>query len=414
MTSVRVRGAIALLVLVLATGCTTDWPVRQFNAGSTSGNSSESTIKSSNVGALAQKWWYRPAAGWGTIRGPLDAGGLVFITEEARINSIYVTHVVALDEQTGKVRWSRYYPRRTWPLAVVNGNLILNLERLYTDAPGQPRYTSMQAVSVTDGTPRWTLASTFDASDFSNVTTGGGRLYARGPQGLMAIAPDTGKLLWASCRATCTGPGDPAFGIAYDSERLYLATLGPQPAGGVLNAATGQPLWSETAPDPTYTWQGPAVAAGRSYLVDTFGSGTSQPDSMAQVAAFPSAGCGRANCPAQWRTLLPDPAQGKPAIAGGRLFVGSAGGLFALDATTGRRLWSSTLAGWAGDPVVAGDVVYVTVADQLLMFPTSGCGTALCRPLRVIQAPSNTPPIVMNGVLVYGDATGVHAYAPNR
>ncbi|MFN8534206.1 MAG: PQQ-binding-like beta-propeller repeat protein [Dehalococcoidia bacterium] len=135
----------------------------------------------------------------------------------------------------------------------------------------------------------------------------------------------------------------------------------------------------------------------------------------------------------RWSQPIGRAPQGAPSLAGGRVFVGSGDGfLHALDALTGKPIWSKPLGGRLATPVVDGTRVYaLTGTDSsygMLYALETGDGREVWR--RSVNANGHQSPVVGNGQVVissnrlygfsvdtgqqiwtYGDDTGV-AYEP--
>jgi outer membrane protein assembly factor BamB len=95
-------------------------------------------------------------------------------------------------------------------------------------------------------------------------------------------------------------------------------------------------------------------------------------------------------------------------VANGVLYVGTVadpvfggGYLFAVDASTGARLWSGTIGstegtgnnGLSASPVVANGVVYAIGQDgQLSTFRATGCGGPTCKPFWTASFRNNFGP----------------------
>jgi len=96
--------------------------------------------------------------------------------------------------------------------------------------------------------------------------------------------------------------------------------------------------------------------------------------------------------------------QSSPAIDGGRIFVGSRdGGLYALDASSGERLWRATHRGsWVGgSPVVKDGVVYVGSSDgQFVQAVDAATGSERWR--YPTGANVNSSPVFARGMVIVG------------
>jgi outer membrane protein assembly factor BamB len=101
----------------------------------------------------------------------------------------------------------------------------------------------------------------------------------------------------------------------------------------------------------------------------------------------------------------------------GRIFaVGVYGGIFALDAGTGKVLWTGHEPTTTADLSSANGVLYVlNTSDQLYAYRESGCGSPTCAPLAVIDDPTPArgvsifPPVIAGGYVLYVNSNGLRA-----
>jgi outer membrane protein assembly factor BamB len=398
---------IVLLFMAVLSGCT-DWPVFGFDSGGTSANSAETTISASSVSRVHQVWQRPPDAGALYRAQPIAAGGLLFTSEDVFRTTNHDGRLLALDEATGAIKWSRTYPRNVFPLGVVDGKLIVDLGRMYTTVAGQPPFSTLAALSASSGAPLWAVTASHDVADFGRVAFGGGRMYVYGGDGLTARDPATGRALW-SCPLLKLCPVDPAYGFVYGNNRLFLSGR-LESAGGVIDAATGRTLAVHHAAQPALFWSTPVVAAGK--VIRTGDLGNNSPDPDAEVAAW-NASC-TGTCEPVWRTMIDDNVVQPPTVTPTRTFVAGARALYVFDTATGRRLWSGNPG--FGDPrdlLVAGDLVYLHGLKQIAVFRASGCGTATCRPVRVLPSlEDGARAIVVNGRIFDSSLLGLRALAP--
>jgi putative pyrroloquinoline-quinone binding quinoprotein/putative pyrroloquinoline-quinone-binding quinoprotein len=133
------------------------------------------------------------------------------------------------------------------------------------------------------------------------------------------------------------------------------------------------------------------------------------------LVAWPAAGCGSDNCSPLWTAQLSNGVHTTPAVAGGLVFVSSAGSvdngigtLYAFRAAgcgqaTCKPVWSAPVPNTDSSPTVANGVLYIVSGDgRLLAFTAAGCGKATCAPLWTgnLKSSGNGAPAVANG-LVY-------------
>jgi hypothetical protein len=176
------------------------------------------------------------------------------------------------------------------------------------------------------------------------------------------------------------------------------------------NGDFGVAAWDVATGDPVFRTAGGgfgfpelAVAGGRVYA----------PRDGA-LAVYDAAGT--TNCdggpPRLCTPLWTVPVGGAPAVAGGRLFLGS--GVFAAagcGAPACEPVWTAQTRGFPSLPAIAGSTLYLPAGDEVGAFPAAGCGAASCPPRWTAPLPQAGPVSVANGV-VYGlsNATEIRAF----
>lgn len=197
---------------------------------------------------------------------------------------------------------------------------------------------------------------------------------------------------------------------------VYVGSGVVSPNGVYAFAAKGcgapvcQPLWygaTEGAVDNS-----PAVANGVVYAA----GGTGFDDG--KLYAFAAGGCGQRVCQPLWTGQLgAGTFASSAAVWNGVVYIGSYwdGRLNAFAAAgcgqpTCQPLWKGDAGTYVfSSPAVANGRVYVGSGDaQLKVFDAAGCGQALCQPLWVgmmvgSQATMESPPTVANGVVYIGE-----------
>jgi hypothetical protein len=144
------------------------------------------------------------------------------------------------------------------------------------------------------------------------------------------------------------------------------------------------------------------------------------------LLALPANGCGAANCDPLWTAKLANGAFTTPAVAGGLVFISSAGSpdnglgtLYAFKATgcgnrpTCRPVWTAPVPNNGSSPTVSGGVLYIVASDgRLLAFTAAGCGRPTCSPLWTANAKSSAEasPAVGNGLVYVTSAERLVAF----
>ncbi len=325
------------------------WPSRLGGTRNSGFNPHETVIGPRGVGALEPVW--STAAGLPYGETPVVAGRRVFL-------SCGDYDLCAFSTATGRRLWRVQGTTAAWP--AVSGGMV------FTSAENHP--LKVVAVRADSGEQVW--SRTFpDAGQMTDwPTVRNGMVYFGASDGyLYALDAATGAIRW---RRNVGGAVTPAF----SREALFavISGYGYAPHLRVYDAETGAEKWE--AKFPVGVSGGPVVGNGYVFLRSEEGD----------VAAFDTGGCNASLCGAKWYAAAAVPRGTSPAVAGGVLyFADYRGGLYALSADDGRRLWSSPPVQSEVDfpPTVANGIVYVANEDQVRAFRATGCGSATCRPL---------------------------------
>ena len=311
--------AAALLAVGAPAAPAADWPAPNGDPAGTRAATS-SRITPDTVGRLTARWRYRirgPGTDFGSLTAtPIVAGGMVYV-------QTWKSDVVALDQRTGRVRWSRP-----------------------TNAPN-------------DGP--------------NGVTVAAGRLFGATDTTAFALDAHTGGQLWAHRLADRDEQFVDIAPVA-DRGRVYFSTVGFPPGGRgavyALDARTGRQVWRfDTIAKP---WPHPQAGGGGAWnpvSVDERGLvyvGTANPAPWGGSKRFPNGGWFRGSTLYTDSLVVLEGSTGKivwydqvlrhdvrdydfhvsPIVAragaGGRRMVfgaGKAGRVIAWDRTTRERVW---------------------------------------------------------------------------
>jgi outer membrane protein assembly factor BamB len=303
---------------------------------------------------------------------PVTVGGTVFI-------AVRTGSLVALDLQTGAQRWTSQVSTSALSTPEVAGDLVI----VGTGQDG------LQAIDAATGTKRWSVAAdgaipgapaqadglvvfgtdrgtvvAVDAATGSKawsrsvddpvigsvaiadgsvvVSTDGGDAH-HGT--LVALDLKTGAQRWRTDVGYYGRAGTPAIagGRVYDSTGLDTSTPGSHHIV-TLDLATGALDWAfaNATDDPVYT---PAVIGDEAYI-------PGEDHTLTRVAT--------ANGSTDWTFAADGVVEVVPAIAGDVVYAASNNGsAFALDRTTGTKLWSRPIRGVPYGPTVAGGLLLV-------------------------------------------------------
>ncbi len=409
---------MAAACLAMAVGCvapTAPTPVQgpwvTYRAGdnNAANNANETHLATTNVGRLRQAWTFLKPGSLGSAASPLVSGSTVVDSTyqpAADSRSAPIGRVVALQLATGKVLWSRSFPRGASVDAIWQGVVVVTLTQTYNDPSGEWPHPELVGFSLATGATLWADKSTDDTLGWGGAFSGGGKLFISGPHGTGALNVTTGT-------AGKVFSWFPQRGAAYAGGRIFTVDGTSLPLIS-YDATSGQAINQYSVTPGDDGWNEP-IADGKRIYVATALSG--QPSGKAEVAAFSENGCAATFCGASWKTFLPETIRSAMTIDQGRIFaVGVYGSIYALDADTGKVLWTGHEPTSTADLSSANGVLYVlNTSDQLYAYGESGCGSQTCAPLAVIDDPTPAhgvsifPPVVADGYVLYANANGLRA-----
>jgi len=390
----RVIGlAIAFALLSAAPAFAVDWTQAGRTAGRTGFNGAESIIGEANVASLLPQWTY--AAG-GVVGTPVAAGGTVYFTTSTG-------QLVALNEATGQTAWTpqslsgtgatRLAVDKRRGIVVVSGNG--DLQAFHTDTGASA--WDVPGAGTTDANP--TEPALFKGKVFSATADGT----------IIAVNVSDGGTLWETPTITgddaVTGPAVAKGHVMFVSESATAARL------QALDIATGAPLWDRTA--PTGIDAGPIIAAGVVYTATLTGDDVVARSILDGTLVFSKNVSGTTGL-----------AFAQGVVYASRSVAGNAvsGGVVALDAATGDRLWAASTGGLSVSTpaAIANGLVYVGVSDEratpvgdgrLLVLSTTQPGTQLKFSPGTDQYWRSAPAVV-NGHVLAGHGNELFALAP--
>ena len=380
-----------------------DWTQFRYDAAHTGFNRAENELSPENVGRLREAWHVdtgstsvTPVELAPVVQGPrvylstvdgrveardattgvrlwstrINASGLLLASPATAGTSVYAVSdegvTIALDSATGSLRWAagrsdihgvRGEPTVTEPAVFVAG-------------------TGFSTFDPGSGATLWNREQSFCGPPCSPAVAGGIEYVPAGPasgEQIFALDAATGAVRWSfRPRVVVSGPRHLDFGWsgvpAVAGGRLYV--VGARGWTGhhrvlldAFDARTGKRRWQAgVGESPNSPVSGPAIANGVVY----YGSGGRE------LFAFRAATGKRL-----WRVSLGGSGGGvsSPAVANGVVYVGTGASLVAVDARTGRRLWSAETNGdtTGSPPVVAGGALYaLNLAGRLYRFDLGG------------------------------------------
>lgn len=330
---------------------------------------------------VAPAWVFEAPDRGGVAAAPLVTDGAVYLAAYAARGFRLAGAVHALDPATGRARWR--FDDGGAMLATASAPALAG-GRLYFGEGMHANFDChLYCLDAGTGAKLWTVP-TGDHIEAGPRTDGDTVYFAAGNEGVYAVDAATGARRWnyqhdvhvdtTPCRVGDvlvfgTGPSRrykttkviavaardgthrwdyptrlPAWGSPAAAGDRVIVGLGngrlteparppEQPAGGVvcLDAATGKELWTFAARDAVI--QQPAVAGGRVYVGSRDG----------RLYALNLADGGRV-----FETAVGGPVMAAPAVADGRVYVASVNGhVRCLAADDGREYWHFDLGEWA-------------------------------------------------------------------
>jgi outer membrane protein assembly factor BamB len=268
-------------------------------AQSVFGITDASVVTAFDAGAGTQRWRVRVSDVLGAFPGsPTVAGGLVYAVPY---------ELVALDQQTGAVRWAR---RNVGCFlcspAVANGTLYIS----GGPAVGK-RFLALDAAT---GAERW------------------------------AFRPQAGRNFgWSASPAVSGGRVFQAAFVSPRGQKAYSLYA--------FSASTGKRLWKVRVGSSQFlTSSSPAVANGVVFYVSP----------GKRIYALRAS-----NGKRLWsRAILPSASS--PAVAGGVVYFGAGITMYGLDTRNGKTLWHARTSSDPSDPAVFGGALYVGSGDGTL------------------------------------------------
>jgi hypothetical protein len=417
---------LVTLVIVLA-GC--QWPMAGFDPARTNFNPFEDRVNVVNVSSLHEAWTSGELAEGGGSSPPLVAGGLVYTSgDQFAVQAFDAagTRGCSGDPKTCAPLWTGDDTASGPPLAIANGTLYAGGSPLQAfDAAGVEGCSG----APTRCAPRWTtslgvLPSSVVVSNgfvYATDRVDQRTLYAFDAAGVAGCSGTPRKCapLW---RADGGSPGGSAGGppvrTAVANGIVYATNIdgvfafdakGVNGCSGTPKTCT--PLWSGTQMTANPT--GPVIAHGLVFMGTDDSNEVSFRGSLVGFDAAGVQGCSGTpkRCVPIWRAAtITGAVHYSPAVAGDRLYVGSADGLSAFDVdacSTSRPpcnpLWTAPFANVM--PIVANGVVYVNSSNTLWAFDASGnvnCSGSPRRCLPVLTRTISvdlTAPAIASGVV---------------
>jgi outer membrane protein assembly factor BamB len=358
------------------------WPQLGYTAGHSGFNATETVIGANNAATLVDGNTFGTQ---GAIVDPVViAGGVAYVNSQDN-------YLRAFDLATGAVRWSFFSDGSMdapTGLAVGLGKVFVTCE---IDT-AEPTNLGLCAVEAATGKQKWSYAETFynSGSPLSPPAISGDTVYFEEYDGfynryVTALNATTGAVLWkfgyCNEQGFCVHLG--AYPPAIDGGMVYFGCTGfangPVTVIGVcaVNATTGQLVWQEQLGDTQWTDGSGRIAAvgGKVYVADVTVTCYTCNYTIDVWVLDGATGTTLWDTPITGVLNGANAPVGPPAVADGKVYQvinaqGPAAGLVALNARTGKILWSTPNNTLESAPTV----VQPTAGDAALFTTCSGNG----------------------------------------
>jgi len=352
-----------------------DWPQLKFDAQRTSYNPNEKMIGPTTVGDLEVLWTNSVSS---TIRG------CVSVANDIVYYGLYGEEFRAVDADTGSRLWTNGLSGKHAGQSVFDGvAYVTSIKKVY-------------AFDALTGGTLWTWD--VGSSDVGSPLVADGVLYVNAAGSLHALDTATGDEIWSI---------SPGGGVAVDDGIVYvcnsdLASL------RTIDPENGDLLWTGITGEGSLA--GPVVANGLVYIHSNVG----------YLYAFDASGCAEEICSPLWggETPLVDDHQ-NPAVADGKLYMGSNGTFYAFDAngcegSECSPLWvtETSCSSFDHPPSVANGVVYTTCGNSYLYAFDASTGDILWQYYTAGTGyPMRSQPTIVNGRLYHAATFDFRLYA---
>jgi len=355
--------AFAVLFVAFARAGTKNWP--EFR-GATGQGLSDAVNAPVDLDLERDVVWKAniPGKGWSS---PVVVDETIVLTtaSEAPENGHYELSVLALDAQSGKLRWEKsvFKPTEEEASEMHFKNSLASPTALVAEGIVYAHFGHMGTVAMrlADGEVVWKQKiaySPLHGSGGSPVLVNGVLVYnqdAKDKPFVTALDAKTGKLAWQTSRnhemKRKFSFSTPL--VVNNSGRIEIVSAGSGIIAGYL-PKDGQEIWRVTYPEGFSLTPRPVEAEGMLY----FSTGFMRPSLYA--LRLDGATGDLTNSHVEWTTHRSMPKTPSPVYSEGMVFtLEDAGRLSCLDAKTGEPLWMESLRGnFSASPVLAGDTLY--------------------------------------------------------
>jgi uncharacterized protein YjbI with pentapeptide repeats/outer membrane protein assembly factor BamB len=366
----------------------TSWDQERYDSGLTSDNTVENTLSAVKAPKLAKRFVFNPGAGTaGSFPASVDDGAAFVASADGPLTAISAT--------TGKTMWTWQEPAswgsaKTGPRDLLSQPVVVG-GTAYLSVAGQG------VVAVSAGQMLWQnsvepLDEYDNALNLSQPTLANDVLYVVEDNLVYALDATSGLQLWIAVlgQATSSTCGQPAVAAGVVYLRCNTGYL------DALDATSGANLWSYAIPGNPEIGS-TAVSGGTVYVT------TDSASAHGLIAISTSTHT------QEW-SFKAAAAVNAPAIADNVVYAVTQDGiLYALNATTGARLWSKQLHDGTGAHDTHGVSIADGVADTLsangaayAFNASTGMQLWSYRAGNTLQA----TPVIANGIVYIGTRSG--------
>ncbi len=349
--------------------------------------------------------WRAGTGGSIHIAAPLMAEGSIFQSAKNE-DTLSGNGIVALDARDGALRW-----RHATDAAIKRAPAYCDGRLFGVTATGR-----VLGLAAENGKLLWTyqLGDPSQRWVYSSPLTRSGRVYIGVSSHFAALDQESGDVVW---RRDDFGRNDflPSYASPAAFDKYIVVAFYTQRTNlAVLEAATGKTVWAISEGKPYYMYSTPVVDEDGAIYTVSGGAARAFDLETGEV---------------KWEIpFTPNRIHATPALAEGRLFVGTgAGTLHALDANSGGEIWRWDTTGDGAlftpyvrkgeatltSPVVAGNNVYVAAANGFLYALNTATGNCVWQ--YNLKVPLAAPPAISGNGLWIGGCDGfIYAFSSSE
>ena len=250
----------------------------------------------------------------------------------------------------------------------------------------------------------------------------------KGEQGIGCLDAEDGSILWLNPIGGKGGASTPAICDGRVFVGCWMGDL------YCLDASTGDTIWNRTLEDDPQWWgvaSSPLVIEDKIFVtsfsdgtlhaldfdgdelwnlstgnIDQYTSPAGDDDKIYFAGGDPALYCvDRSSFDILWKFATnDDPITSTPAVKDGRVYFAARDNLYAVDTTSGEKLWNQPLKGTISSPAISFDRIYIGTSEKTLNCYSASDGTL--RWSVEVNGPVVSSPLVTEERVYFGTNTG--------